>query len=1240
MAIGGAAVLIASLYAKIGADLSELYAGLNETRGRLAVAGEQMTSLGHTLTLGLTLPIIGIGVAAVKSASDLDTQMRNIQSISKDTDDVIAELSKTFVDMSTDITATTDSARNLAEGFYFVYSAGFAGADAMDVLSAATLAGSAGLSTTKIAAEALTATLNAYGLKASEVGHVSDVLFQTVNLGVLTFDDLAVQIGDVVNTAATAGISIEDLGAAIVTLTRVGITAPESMTALHQFLLAFIDPSDKAAAAAEELGIDLSAAFLQANGLSGAIQMLNEKTGGAIEPMANLFQNVRALKGALALTREEGQPFADVMIQMADSSGAAQLAFEQQTKSFASQAASFRNSVTELGVQLGNLLMPMILDFVNNYIKPAVEWFSGLDEGTKRWIITAALLAAALGPVLSVLGPIVTLLAALGPEGLLVLGAAAGMGVVALQVAAHWTEISTFLRDSETAIRGFFTALPTWLNTKLAEVSSLSHVWWSVIGGKVTNFLSGVGVDLRNWINSIPRWFDTKLAETAGLAHAWWGVIASKVTGFVNGTLGELGRWGTSLWTGLNTKLAEISTLFHNWWAAIGGKVTGFVTTTWGALDGWYRRNREAAFNTFPGLEKLYDNFWSAIGRKIEDFLHNAAEPFVKTWEGIKTAWAPRLTEAQTAVTTMVGQVQTAITGLAGNVSTWIGTNATRVAAIGTEFMAKVRSGVEGAVGSVRDGVVSVVDRVWEWIQGNAARVQNLGKELINKVSAGVADNVGAVAAPFTGVIDSVAATFSSAWQRLKNLGGTIVAGITQGVEETLSSITNKVGEVIDRIFQWFSDRWASVKNIGRYIVSGILQGVNEAWGDFTEALRKLVQAVIDWLNDVLDISSPSGVTMEIGRQMVAGLVVGLMGRQGWRDVGRAARRLATMIEETVREDLGIHSPSSVAGEMGAQTAAGLAQGLSAFSAGSWIDSILSGLETVWGALTSWADRFSAYMAAVGESGAIALAHAVHDGLAKAFADPGPAPSDLAKFKAWRESLANLFLFGLVTPQITERFGLQMRMLGELGGVGLLRGLIGTIQTGMSSMGEWGYEDSISSLYYALVESGRDILEYWTAVMFGWGISGAEKLLLGIRFAFQRSSGLALVFDHFLSIWEPFWADISLNMTVVGGQIIDNLVIGMRNNLPALQEFLGSFQAMISPTAIPAWQSVSTQDAASERQSGAWNESDVRNLLSMTARGNAALSAIAKALPGMPQALRDEVNQTLGSRGYTMKAVA
>src|SRR5687768_12475820 len=99
-------------------------------------------------------------------------------------------------------TKVPQDANVLARGLYDIASSGFKGAQGMKVLEASAIAASAGMSDTATAARAITGVLNAYGLGAERAAEVSDVLFKTVEVGVLTFDELAQQLGDVVGIAA------------------------------------------------------------------------------------------------------------------------------------------------------------------------------------------------------------------------------------------------------------------------------------------------------------------------------------------------------------------------------------------------------------------------------------------------------------------------------------------------------------------------------------------------------------------------------------------------------------------------------------------------------------------------------------------------------------------------------------------------------------------------------------------------------------------------------------------------------------------------------------------------------------------------------------------------------------------------------------------------------------------------------------------------------------------------------
>ena len=78
----------------------------------------------------------------------------------------------------------------------------------------------------------LVASIKAYGKSVEDARHISDIMFATVKFGVVTFEQLSNELGKVLPFAAQAGISFEELGAAIATLTVAGVQVDVATTAL------------------------------------------------------------------------------------------------------------------------------------------------------------------------------------------------------------------------------------------------------------------------------------------------------------------------------------------------------------------------------------------------------------------------------------------------------------------------------------------------------------------------------------------------------------------------------------------------------------------------------------------------------------------------------------------------------------------------------------------------------------------------------------------------------------------------------------------------------------------------------------------------------------------------------------------------------------------------------------------------------------------------------------------------
>lgn len=359
-----------------------LTANSSSLRSQLALASREVQAFGKDVqkagdggsrafkTLGLAAKAGGLVLAAAlaysaKSAADFEANMRNVNSISGLSEQGLKSLSGEVLNLSK---ALPQSADDLSKGLYDIASSGFQGADGLKVLNASAKAATAGLSDTATSARAITAVLNAYGLGAEHAEDVSDTLFQTVNLGVVSFSELAGVIGDVVGTAAAAGVKIDEVGGAIATMTLSGISAAEAGTSLNRVLQSLIDPSDELAILMSQLGLNMERDLADpAIGLHGVMERLRVATGGNVTALLQLFPEIRAARGAFALMAADGETLKrvyDGIGHATDGAGATQKAFSEQMKATTAQVKIFINGLQAAAIQGGTYLLPLIRDAI------------------------------------------------------------------------------------------------------------------------------------------------------------------------------------------------------------------------------------------------------------------------------------------------------------------------------------------------------------------------------------------------------------------------------------------------------------------------------------------------------------------------------------------------------------------------------------------------------------------------------------------------------------------------------------------------------------------------------------------------------------------------------------------------------------------------------------------------------------------------------------------------------------
>src|SRR6185437_4587955 len=134
-------------------------------------------------------------------------------------------------------------------------SAGFHGAQGLQVLKAAAEGGELGSAELATVANALTAVLNAYNLPASKATAVTNQLVATVAAGKMHMQDLAAAISTVLPVANAVGISFDQIGGALATMTAQGVSADEGTQQLVNLIKSFSAPTASATAAMAQFGI-------------------------------------------------------------------------------------------------------------------------------------------------------------------------------------------------------------------------------------------------------------------------------------------------------------------------------------------------------------------------------------------------------------------------------------------------------------------------------------------------------------------------------------------------------------------------------------------------------------------------------------------------------------------------------------------------------------------------------------------------------------------------------------------------------------------------------------------------------------------------------------------------------------------------------------------------------------------------------------------------------------------------
>ena len=134
----------------ISANIDNWQKNLNKAQKSMHRFASNMQRMGRTMTTFVTAPIVAAGGASLKMAADFESSMSKIEGLVGVARSEVDRMKESVLDLAG---PTAKAPQELADALFFVTSAGFRGADAMDVLEKSAKASAAGLGETKQVAD-------------------------------------------------------------------------------------------------------------------------------------------------------------------------------------------------------------------------------------------------------------------------------------------------------------------------------------------------------------------------------------------------------------------------------------------------------------------------------------------------------------------------------------------------------------------------------------------------------------------------------------------------------------------------------------------------------------------------------------------------------------------------------------------------------------------------------------------------------------------------------------------------------------------------------------------------------------------------------------------------------------------------------------------------------------------------------------------------------------------------------
>lgn len=903
----------------------------------LQSAGKSMTSAGSTLTKTVTTPVLGLGTAAVKVTSDFESAMSKVSAISGATGGDLDALNKKAQEMGA---KTKFSATESAEAFTYMAMAGWKTEDMLSgidgIMSLAAADGLDLATTSDIVTDALTA----FGLSASDSGHFADVLAKASSNANTNVSMLGESFKYAAPVAGALGYSAEDTAIALGLMANAGIKGSQGGTALRGSLTRLIKPTDEAAVLMEQYGLSMTNADGSMKSLGEVMNMLRDKLGGLTEAeqaqvAAQIFGQ-EAMSGMLAIINASDSDYAKLTDAIYDADGAAQQMADTMLDNLSGQLTLLKSALEGLAIQFGEILMPYIKQFVT-WLQNLTQKLQELTPEQKEQIVKWAAIAAAIGPVLMVLGKLTSSVGSIITTFGKIPGAIAKAKSAFTAVSAAIGGISAPVVAVVAVIGVLIAAFANLWKTNEEFRNKMTAIW-DGIKSKFESFAQGIvdrlnalGFDFENFGEVVKAIWDGFCSLLAPIFEGVFnqvsvilGSVLDALTGIFDVFIGIFtGNWDQA-WQGVKEIFGAVWDLikgtFESWAMAFKGiadTVLGWFGTTW---DETWTNIKQFFVDIWNGITSFFSNVISSIKMAVSNFITtiinffaqlptNIANFITNAYNSVVTWVSNMVAKAREMGQNFLNAVVSFFTNLPykvgyfigntlTNIVTWVGNMVAKAREMGTNFLNNVVSFFTQLPGKVLQFITSAFNNVQTWATNMVNKAREMGTNFINNVVSFFTQLPGKVLQFITSAFNNVQTWTTNMANKAREMGTNFINNVVSFMQQLPgkikqyldSAITNlatwvtqmgqkgkeAVQSLIDNVKSAASGIADKVKSIGSDIVSGVWNGIKAAKDTFVSNVKSFFSGIVDGVKDALGIGSPSKVFRdEIGKWLPPGVVQG-----------------------------------------------------------------------------------------------------------------------------------------------------------------------------------------------------------------------------------------------------------------------------------------------------------------------------------------------------------------------------